>query len=467
MMKGTMWAVRRRMQTIGIIVSAILIFAVFPYWISHRVAPTCTDGKKNQSELGVDCGGPCTLRCAQEVKNLNILWTKVFTIRPSNYDVVSYVENPNADSGLESFTYTAKLFNEAGNVIGTRQQTGYARPSERFVLFIGGIDTGEAIAKSGSIEISPNLRWVGTLPAKTLFSVSDKILSNLERQPNLTAVLHNETPELLRAVDVSTIIYDDKSNPIGVSATKIEKLDPNDAAKLIFTWPAPFDYTADTEQCSTPVDVILGLDRSGSMKSENKIDQAKLAAEAFVARLTNKDQSGYVSFASTASVPIDQPLTGEVERLKLAISKTDIHADGMQFTNIGDALRRAIDEFATQRRNRDARPIIVLLTDGIPNRPLDENGKGTEVYGSQYALQVADEAKRDGITIYTIGLGSDVNGKLLEQLSTAPDYYYFAASGAELGRVYQQIATAMCKKAPSVIEILPRVNNVIPTLPTP
>ena len=466
-MEGIMWATRRRIQTIGIIVSTILVLVVFPYWISHRVAPTCMDGKKNQGELGVDCGGPCTVRCAQTVKNLNILWTKVFTIRPSNYDVVSYIENPNVDSGLPSFTYTAKLFDEAGNVIGQRQQVGYARPSERFVLFVGGIDTGEAIAKSGSIEISPDLKWIATPGPKTLFSVSDKVLSNLERQPNLTAVLHNETPELLQSIDVSTIIYDDKSNPIGVSATKIEKIDPNDTAKLIFTWPTPFDYAADTEQCSTPVDVILGLDRSGSMNSENKIDQAKIAAEAFVARLTDKDQSGYVSFASTASIPIDQPLTGEVERLKLAISKTDIHTDGLQFTNIGDALRRAIDEFATQRRNRDARPIIVLLTDGIPNRPLDEHGQGTEVYGSKYAMQVADEAKRDGITIYTIGLGSDVNGTLLEQISTAPDYYYFAASGSELGRVYQQIATAMCKKAPSVIEILPRVNNVVPTLPTP
>lgn len=462
-----MWAVRRRIQAIGIVIATLLVFIILPYWVTHQVAPTCSDTKKNQNELGVDCGGPCTLRCKDAVRDLNVLWTKVFTIRPSYYDVVSYIENPNEDSGLVKFPYTAKLFDENGVVIGERTQEAYARPNERFVLFVGGIDTGAAVAKSGSIEIPDNLKWESTLPSKTLFSVSDKILSNLERQPNLTAILHNETPELYQGIDVSTVIYDDKNNPIGVSATRIDKIDPSGNAKLIFTWPAPFDYEAGTEQCETPVDVILAVDRSGSMNVENKIEQAKLAAEAFVTRLTSRDQSAYITFASTASVPIDQTLTSEMERLKRAIRKTDIHAEGMQFTNIGDALRGAINEFATQRRNRDARPIIVLMTDGIPNRPLDENGKGTEVYGSKYAVQVAEEAKRNNITIYTIGLGSDVNEKLLEQLATAPDYYYFAASGGELSHVYQQIATAMCKKAPSVIEILPRVNNVTPTITTP
>jgi uncharacterized protein YegL len=462
-----MWATRRRIQTIGLIVATIVVFIVFPYWVTHRVAPTCTDAKQNQKEMGVDCGGPCTLRCVGTYKELNILWTKVFQIRPSYYDVVSYVENANSYAGITRFSYTAKLFDEGGREIGRSVQEAYARPNERFVLFAGGIDTGGAVARSGSIELPAGMRWESMLPSDTLFSVKEKILSNLERKPELNALLQNDTPDLYRNIDVISIIYDDKNNPIGVSRTSVEKLDAKGTAKLIFTWPAPFDYEAGAEQCVTPVDVILALDRSGSMNIEGKIEQAKLAAEGFVDRLTSKDQGGYVTFSSVASTPIDQTLTSEVVRLKRAISTSGIQKDGTQFTNIGDALRRAIDEFATQRRNRSARPIIVLLTDGIPNRPLDENGKGTEAYGSKYALQIADEAKRNGITLYAIGLGSDVNTKLLEQIATAPDYYYAAASGSELGGIYQQIATAMCKKAPSVIEVIPRVNNAVPTLQTP
>jgi hypothetical protein len=52
-----------------------------------------------------------------------------------------------------------------------------------------------------------------------------------------------------------------------------------------------------------------------------------------------------------------------------------------------------------------------------------------------------------------------VNAKLLQDIATAPEYYYAAASGAELSGVYQQIATAICQKGPSVIEIIPRVQN--------
>lgn len=462
----TMWAVRRRVRIVSGIVAAILIFVIFPYWYTHRVPPTCTDGKQNQEELGVDCGGPCTLRCKGMVRDLNVLWTKVFMIRPSYYDVVAYVENPNPDSGVSNLSYVAKLFDEGGQEIAKSTRTGYVRPNERFVLFVGGMDTGGAVARSASIEFPSGMRWDSMLPSPVLFSVRDRALSNLERRPILSATLENTTPNTHEFIDVASIIYDDKSNPIAASMTRVDRMEPSASANLIFTWPAPFDYVAGSEQCVTPVDVILAVDRSGSMNFESKLEQARAAASSFVDRLTVRDQGGYVTFATDASSPIDQMLTGDSERLKRAITRTDIASGGTQFTNIGDAIRRAIDEFATQRRNIDARPILILMTDGIPNRPLDEAGRGTEAYGSAYAERIATEAKEKGVTIYTIGLGSDVNQGLLERLATEPDHYYFAASGSELTGVYQQIATAMCKKAPSIIEIIPRVNNVVPAITT-
>ena len=139
--------------------------------------------------------------------------------------------------------------------------------------------------------------------------------------------------------------------------------------------------------------------------------------------------------------------------------------NGLQYTNIGDALRRSIDELGTFRRNENARPIIVLLTDGIPTRPEDPNNASNKEYPAVYAKQVAQEVKSKDIALYTIGLGDEVDGSFLTQLVTSPEYYYKAASGAQLGAIYQQIATAICKKGPSVIEIIPRLNTL--TIPTP
>ena len=33
------------------------------------VAPTCTDKIRNNGEIGIDCGGPCSLKCDNQTCN--------------------------------------------------------------------------------------------------------------------------------------------------------------------------------------------------------------------------------------------------------------------------------------------------------------------------------------------------------------------------------------------------------------
>lgn len=457
-----MWATRRRIITVLLIVAFFALFFVLPYWLLHQEVPSCVDKKQNQGEEGVDCGGPCANLCKGAAKDITVLWTKIFAIRPGSYDIVSYNENPNFDVGAPSIAYTARLYDESGAVIAEREGTSYAASNERFAIFEGGLLTGDKVPARGSIEITPGYQWIVANRPKKLFSVTDKVLIGSDRQPKLTATLHNEQPEIFRNIDVVAIIYDSKGEAVGASNTKVERLDGNSDGNIFFTWPAPFNYVAETEKCEMPVDVVLELDRSGSMREENKLEQAKKAAMQFIERLTPSDQGAYLSFATDASKPIDQPLTSEIDRLRRAIERTAIGSDGVQFTNIGAAINGAVDEFASLRRNVDARPVMVLLTDGAPTRPAHPNNKA---YPEEYTRAAAENAKKQEINIYTIGLGSDVNTKLLQEIATSPDYYYQAASGQELGAIYQQIASAICKKGPSVIEIISRVNNVIPASP--
>lgn len=465
-----MWRMRRRIIIALTVLAAALLFVVFPYWATHRVAPSCFDTKQNQGEEGVDCGGPCSLLCEGTAKDLNILWVSVFPVRSGSYDLVAYVENQNFSVGAPKIPYTARLFDADGNMIAERSGETFANPNERFAVFVGNMLTGEKVPARGTLEFTPGFSWVSTTVPKKMLTISDKLLVGTDKIPKLSATLMNKETDLLRNIDVTAVLYDAKGAPIAVSGTMVEKIDPNSSEKLFFTWPSPLVYTAQTEQCETPVDIVLALDRSGSMSSDGKdppqpLTEAKQAAEQFADRLTSNDQAAYVSFATEASNPIEQPLTGDIPRLKRAIDGTAIGMNGLQYTNIGDAIRRAVDELSTFRRNENARPVIVLLTDGIPTRPEDPNNPANKDYPASFARQAALDAKSKEITMYTIGLGDEVNGDFLTQLATSPEYYYKAASGVELGAIYQQIATAICKKGPSVIEIIPRVNTT--ALPTP
>lgn len=457
-----MWALRRRIIILTIIGAFFALFVLLPVIILNYDPPSCTDGKQNQKELGVDCGGPCVRQCTELVDPIRVIWTKAFQSRPGVYYVIAMVENPNPDVGSKRVPYVLQLFDSGGEVIAERNGRIYMLPNERFPVFVGNIVLDEKIPARVEIQFDRNVEWVKMNSEIPKLSVTDRLLSSAETRPRLTAKLLNEGPSVIQDITVMAVISDKRGVPVGGSSTFVDVISPGESAPLAFTWSQPFSYDADTEECTQPVDVILALDRSGSMASDGKsppqpLTQAKDAAADFVSLLNREDQIGYVSFATDASNPIDQELSRDKVQVQKAIINTEIGKNGVQYTNIGDALARAHSEFRTQRKNPDARSVVVLLTDGEPTYPKSPDDPN---FPSNYARQVASVLKQEGISIFTIGLGDDLNEALLQEIASSPEQYYRAATGAELLHIYQSIAKAVCVKAPPLIEVFPRANNV-------
>ncbi len=456
------WAGKRRLIIISILVACFSLFVALPVAVINYQPPSCTDGKQNQNERGVDCGGPCALQCRSDVSPIKIDWVKLFETRPGTYYAIASVENPNFNTGTSKLPYTVRVYDANGTKILERSGQTFALPNERFYVFEGNLQTGDQVPAKVEMTFSKVVDWIKTAAELPAMSITNRTLENSDTRPKLVATLSNDSGDTIRDVSVTTMIYDAKGNQIAGSATLVDKVPPGQTAPITFTWSQGFVYGAEYESCSQPVDVMLALDRSGSMASDKKsppqpLTQAKDAAEEFVSKMTGSDQVGYVSFATKVSQPIDQELTKNFSAVRNSISETEIGKDGVQYTNIGDALLSARNEFLSQRKNKEARQVIVLLTDGAPTYPKDPANPN---YPEEYTRQVAQALKQDGVGIYTIGLGDEVNEKLLKEIASTPEQYYAAATGAELSKVYQDVATAICKRAPSVIEIIPRINNV-------
>lgn len=462
-----MWASRRRTIILLLIISFFLLFAVLPYWLSHQKPPTCFDGKMNQDEKGVDCGGACALVCPGGAKPLSILWTKVFPVRDGVYDIVSVAENSNLSIGAPSIPYTVKLYDKNGAVIAQKDGVTYAKPNERFFIFDGNMLTGAGVAVRGTIEFTKSFRWYTQQPdlVEKKLVIENKSLSGLDKKPRLTATITNDSSTVYRDIDVTAVIYDAKNQPVGVSATKVDKIDNHGTEGISFTWSQPLEYASESESCEVPIDTVLLLDRSGSMASESKdppepFNRVREASAAFVGFLAPNDQVGMVSFSTTASKPIDLPLMLNKERATQRILATQMGTDGIQYTNTGDALIRAGEEFETQRTREEAKKVIVLLTDGEalePNRPLRD---GDPDFAKTYAKDIAQKLKDAGITIYTIGLGVNANSGFLTTIASSPSLYFASPSVSDLRDVYKKIASTICKKPPTAIEIIPRIQHV-------
>ena len=172
----------------------------------------------------------------------------------------------------------------------------------------------------------------------------------------------------------------------------------------------------------TGADVMLVIDKSGSMASESKLDDAKNAAKAFVDQMSfPPDQVGVVAFDNSATTY--SWLSGNANEVKASIDSIQSIGGG---TDIAAGIRDAQTELAGPRHIASNLPVQIVLSDGMSS--YDE------------AVRAANAAKQAGTAIFSIGLGSDVDPGLMKAIASSPDYYYYAPTGADLARIYHQIS---------------------------
>jgi len=128
--------------------------------------------------------------------------------------------------------------------------------------------------------------------------------------------------------------------------------------------------------------------------------------------------------------------------------------DNEQHTNIGDGIKKAFDEIQANSREK-AKKAVILLTDGIASRPLNQGITGGN-YPEQYALLQAQKVKDEKISLYIIGLGSGINESFLKKLATTESHYYKAVNSSQLAKIYSDIAQAVCEEDMFTIEIFVR-----------
>ena len=194
------------------------------------------------------------------------------------------------------------------------------------------------------------------------------------------------------------------------------------------------------------IDIVLVLDVSGSMQFKDydddhrsRFDVAKAEAIRFIEK-RDHDALGLVLFGkdtvSRCPITFDKQLLKEVvEELKLGV----INSDGtMLITGIVTAANRL-------KHSQSKSKVMIVLTDGEPSEGDMAPDVGIEV------------AKKLGIKIYTVGIGSEeervfmhpiyglvaqpkVNKELLTKIARDTGGYYFIARNAgDMRRIYDKI----------------------------
>lgn len=203
------------------------------------------------------------------------------------------------------------------------------------------------------------------------------------------------------------------------------------------------------------IDLIIAVDCSGSMDTQDIKPSRMLKAKDSLSSIINKmqgDRVGIIAFAGVAFVQC--PLTLDYSAAKMLLEMLDTRLIPKPGTAIGEAIKAGVKCFPEKERKHKA---MILLTDGE-----DHNSD---------PLAAASEARKEGVRIYTVGIGNlegdpipvlDSSGKftgyrkdksgqtvmskldemLLQKIALETGGKYFRATGSdiELDRIYDDIS---------------------------
>lgn len=173
-----------------------------------------------------------------------------------------------------------------------------------------------------------------------------------------------------------------------------------------------------------PVNLAIVLDRSGSM-SGSKIQNAREAAIEAVRRLGPRDIFSLVVYDHEVETLVPAQSAQYIEHIEARIRGIQSRGNTALFGGVSQGA-------AEVRKHLDGHYIhrVILLSDGLanvgPSSPAD-------------LARLGKALLKEGISVTTVGVGTDFNEDLMTQLAMTSDgNHYFVESGADLPRIFAQ-----------------------------
>jgi len=235
----------------------------------------------------------------------------------------------------------------------------------------------------------------------------------------------------------------------------------------------------ETKVTASGVDIVVAIDLSGSMSSEdfelkgqrvNRLAIAKDVLQKFVDKRPN-DRIGLVAFARDAYIAA--PLTLDHDFLLQNLERLEIATPDRDGTAIGSALTAALNRL---RELKSKSKMVILMTDGQNNA------------GNVPPLTAAEAAETLAVKVYTIGVGTrgmapipfidpfgrkrydqqpvDIDEATLQQISGRTGGKYYRADKTEtLRSIYDEIDRL--EKTEAIVKKYQRYREMFPFVALP
>ncbi|MCD6161691.1 MAG: hypothetical protein J7K40_04680 [candidate division Zixibacteria bacterium] len=220
--------------------------------------PTCFDGKQNQGEEKIDCGGPCQ-PCAEEInaQDLKIIEKAFVYGGPQRYDAMAKISNPNDQYGIPEFFYNFILKDSGGNILAEQKGKSFILPSETKYLIGTNLETK---SKPAVLEIDiSGCQW------ETFFAYKKPQLNIYNKRYNLISspagfseafgLLVNESEFDFNVIKVNVILRDSSGSPLSFNSTEMRTVTSREERDFRLIWPTGFPGEVQSVEMEAEADV--------------------------------------------------------------------------------------------------------------------------------------------------------------------------------------------------------------------
>lgn len=237
------------------------ILIILGLYFSFKSEETCTDGKQNQNERGVDCGGVCQKEC-DTIEAQNLVIGEVGLVHSGileKYDFYAKISNPNAVFGNKNFAYEINLKDQEGNTIAVRKGSGFILPGEEKYIVETNIETAK-IPFSQEFKIL-SYDWVRLEDyyEKPDIQIINKNYSEIFEGvgfANAQGLLRNRSPFDFNSIKIQLILKDSDGKVLALNSTAMQTIKAGEDRDFKVFWPSSFPGTVSTMEAQAEVNIF-------------------------------------------------------------------------------------------------------------------------------------------------------------------------------------------------------------------
>ncbi len=189
---------------VSLVMAAVLGWLIFA---TNYEPANCFDGKMNNNEVGIDCGGGCQYLCPFQTVDPTILFSRSIETTSDVYNAVAYVENSNFNAGVKSADYVFKLYDENNELIAERVGNTFIPAGRISPIFEGTITTESRKPAKTFFEFTGEQHWTEASALDEVPLIAkNKILTNADSKPQITARLENTSIFEFRDIEVVVVV---------------------------------------------------------------------------------------------------------------------------------------------------------------------------------------------------------------------------------------------------------------------